>query len=335
MSNSSLRTDSTETKASRRSILRGVTAAGVVGTGALAHDGVSNRASADHCVEDLDSSMGANCDQDPWERGGRDIGDNCSTRSRSDNYKGCTTNFGVSWLGTKDSDHYYFASTSGAHSYFTYYQYAEDACNGELDSSKLKGGKFVDSCRFRVDMSGHEKDTQLVEHDNLTEAGGMTKQEWDDWYSQEKGQKASMCDIEDEFRREDFMDEDLPIWVRGGVIGSAAAASYVVNPAAGVAISTLGLAVDIAGNSSCDYPTESDTDDHLMYEWNCDDLATLAHASEFHVVMDSDQSQDVELDIVQEFTIDSVIENIATTMEYKIIVPPNDCDPYVHSSRMY
>lgn len=334
MSNSSLRTDSTETKASRRSILRTVTAAGVVGTGALAYGGVSNRASAD-CVEDLGSSKGANCDQDPWERGGRGFGDNCRDRNHNDTYKGSTTNFGVSWLGTKDTDNYYFASTSGAHSYFTYPSNARDACNGELDSSELYGGKFVDSCRFRVDMSHAEEDTQLVEHDNLTEAGGMTKQQWDDWYSEQKGQKASMCDIEDEFERMGFMDQDLPIWARGGIIGTAAFAGYVWNPVAAVAISTLGLAVEIAGNSYCDHPKESDDEYHLEYEWNCGDLATLAHASEFHVMMDSNQSQDVELDIVQEFTIDSVIENIPTTMEYKIIVPPNDCDPYVYSSRKY
>lgn len=323
--------DSSESQMSRRSVLRGATAAGIAGTGVLA--GVSGSARA-NCGGNLGSSSGYDCSQDPWQEGGSDDWDNCGSRAAQDPYEGYDNNFSVSWLGTKDNDRHYFGISAGAHSYRVKYTKAQDACDGNVDLSDMRGGFHVNKAGFRVDLSEAEETTSVSMEQDLVGVAAMDGGEWMDWVDRNGGEKADKCDIKNEWENK-FLDDDFPSWVSAASIGVATAAGYFICPPAGAAVSTLTLLADLAGDSQCDITKNNGDESYEEREWRCDSSASMAYAGEFYVEMDGTQTSDVHLEITQYFETNRVDDSTNKGMTHEIVIPADgSCDPYVLSSSM-
>lgn len=326
--------DRTETEVSRRSVLRGATAAGIVGTGALAQMGVSNGASG-NCNEDLGSSMGARCDQDYWNRGGFSSWENCGDYDTYDQYHAYQNKFNLSWTG-QDGSNYYFTTSSGAQSYFAQDYHRDEMCNDEGDYTMLGATGRAADFDLTVDMRGNNDDTQLVAHTDYVRGGGMSGERWEEWVENEGGKDYGMCEVHDKFVEEDYNDERVPYWTQGAALGISAAVGQATL-LGGVAIGALPIIAQMAGEAKVS-KTVTDTNDYLNASWETDGLPQLTHGANFNVDMDSDQSDDVKLDVTQEYTTENPgydeDADVHNKIEYTVVIPPNECDPYIYSSSM-
>lgn len=324
-------TNGTETKVSRRSVLRGATAAGIVGTGALAQVGVSNGASG-NCNEDLGSSMGARCSQDYWNRRSFDSWENCGDYDTYDQYHAYQNNFNLSWTG-QDGSNYYFATSSGAQSYFAQDHHRDEMCNNEGDYRNIGGTGRAAGFDLTVNMRGGNNGTQLVTHTDYVRGGGMGASRWSDWAENEGGKDYDMCEVHDKFVEEDYNDEEVPYWEQGLALGISAAVGQATL-LGGVVIGALPIIAQMAGEARVS-KTVSDTDDSLEASWDTDGLAQLTHSAKFNVDMSPDQSGDVKLDITQEHSTENPgydeDADVFNKIEYTVVIPPNECDPYINS----
>ena len=325
-------TNGTETKVSRRSVLRGATAAGIVGTGALAQVGVSTGASG-NCNEDLGNSMGTRCNQDYWNRAFFDSWENCNKDYDTyDLYHAYQNNFNLSWTG-QDGSNYYFATSSGAQSYCAEQHYTDEMCNNEGDSTMVDGTGRATDFKLTVKMRGGNNGTQLVAHTDYVRGGGMGASRWNEWVENEGGKDYDMCEVHDKFVEEDYNDEEVPYWEQGLALGISAAVGQATL-LGGVAIGALPIIAQMAGEAGVS-KTVCDKDDSLEASWDTNGRAQLTHSAKFNVDMSPDQSGDVKLDVTQEYSTQNSgwedDSNAYNKIEHTVAIPSNECDPYIYS----
>lgn len=325
--------DSGRTGPSRRDVLLGATAAAAAGTGVLGYAATARRAEAG-CDGDLGSSIGSQCSQDNWSREGFDRWEDCGDYDTYEHYNAYQNNFNVSWTKTSGSN-YYFETASGAQSYWTEHYYTDEMCNGNGEPYMLQGGSRIDSFTLDVEMRDgtYASDTQLVAHTDYTKGGGMDHDRWETWVENEGGNDYTACEVENEFENEGYDDPNVALWESAVNLGLSTAVGYV-STGGGIAIGLLPIIGQIANQYEVSRTVETDTQDRFTVTWDAPNKAQLTHGGKFNVDMASYQDDDVILDITQTYTLNNSV-SVNDSMEWTIVIPSNDCDPYVYSSSMF
>jgi hypothetical protein len=343
-------TDGTETKVSRRSVLRGTTAAGVGGAGLLAQTTLSGRARAgDGCNESLDSPYGSNysdCDRNYWSAQTSGYWDwNCDKPNKAQ-YQAFRADYGVSWVDDDDgTSPYRFSSSSAAHTLKSKAKYREEACNNEATADMLHGMGAIDSVSVEIELKNASDGARLNiknpdGRDPYVKGGGLTMQEWDDWVRSQEGYENDCNDLNEYFEQADFEDPEVSLWEQGaglglGAAGAALGSTWMVAMSAYVGM--LNLVVEAFGSSCSKEQGENNQD--AWYEWTCNSWAELGHAVQFEVTFDEDEEDgEVDLVVTQDFTVDdyNVPDSVNTKQKFCIAIPTDEresdgqqCDPYV------
>ena len=348
VSNGVPETDGTETKVSRRSVLRGTTAAGVGGAGLLAQTTLSGRARAgDGCNQSFNSGYGSECDQGYWSAQTSEYKDwNCDNRDESQ-YQAFRADYGVSWVDDDDgTSPYNFSSSSAAHTFRSHANYKEEACNNEATADMLHGLGGIDSVSVKIELKNARDATKLnIKNpdgpDQWVRGGGLTMEEWEDWIRSQEGNENDCNDLNDYFEQADFEDPEVALWEQGAGLGLGAAAVRMGSTWMAVMsayVGMLDLVVEAFGSSCSKEHDRGEEDEdkyadhYARYEWKCDNWAEMGHGVQFLVNVDGDEEGEVDVVVTQDFTVEDhfVPDSVNTKRKFCIAIPSNDeCDPYV------
>lgn len=337
-------TDGTETKVSRRSVLRGTTAAaGVGGAGLLAQTTLSGRARAgDGCDQSLNSGYGSDCDLGYWSaQTSENWDDNCDKdETRQLPYKAFRADYGVCWVDDDDgTTPYRFSSSSAAHAFIAEPEDREEACNNEATADMLYGEGCIDSVSVKIELKNASDGARLNiknpdGRDPYVRGGGLTDKEWNDWIRSQEGNENDCNDLNDYFEQADFEDPEVGLWEQGAGLGLGAAAAALGSTwmaAMSAYVGMLDLLVEAFGSSCSTDQGENNQD--AWYKWKCDSWAELGHAVQFEVTFDEEEEDgEVDLVVTQDFTVDDYFlpDSVNTKRKFCIAIPSNDeCDPYV------
>lgn len=208
---------------------------------------------------------------------------------------------------TNGNDDYYLGISSLNHLYKR-----DDAISYSGDEVGFEGWERIDDARINTKLEGTNGEslksgTTANFYTDLTAVSTWTRSEWNDWYSQEKGQDYTQQRIWEELKNENYYEKDknealwLDVMLTLGGVAASGVGLGAVAVGSGIAGGLL-LAREVAGTLSdtdCDVDHLSCSKGPLVDFCFCSAVPLAIYGARLDVSIDANQTEPVRLNIWQ------------------------------------